>query len=60
LGRISSHKRRGDHLSVRQRDDAITDGVAVNASTIDACPELHLMAVAATSYNHIDLSACHA
>jgi len=39
---------------------AITDGVAVNASTIDACPELRLIAVAATGYNHIDLSACHA
>ncbi len=32
----------------------------MNASTIDACPELHLIAVAATSYNHIDLSACRA
>ncbi|MGI8486076.1 MAG: glycerate dehydrogenase, partial [Thermomicrobiales bacterium] len=37
---------------------AITDGVPISAAAIDAAPDLRLIAVAATGYNHIDLEAC--
>ena len=37
---------------------AITDGVPISAETIAGAPDLQLIAVAATGYNHIDLDAC--
>ncbi|STQ91785.1 D-2-hydroxyacid dehydrogenase [Iodobacter fluviatilis] len=41
-------------------DIAISNKVPLSAATIAACPNLKLIAVAATGYNQIDLAACKA
>ncbi|MCX7208486.1 MAG: D-2-hydroxyacid dehydrogenase [Proteobacteria bacterium] len=41
-------------------DIAISNKVPMTAATIAACPNLKLIAVAATGYNQIDLAACKA
>ncbi len=43
---------------MREASIVITDGVPITAATIYAAPNLKLIAVAATGYNHIDLEAC--
>ncbi|MGC4107580.1 MAG: D-2-hydroxyacid dehydrogenase [Thermomicrobiales bacterium] len=49
-----------DEVAERLRDAtvAITDGVPITRGTIESCPQLRLIAVAATGYDHIDLAAC--
>jgi len=39
---------------------AITNKVPLRAATVDALPELKMIAIAATGANHIDLAACRA
>ena len=39
---------------------AITNKVPLGASTVDALPDLKMIAIAATGANHIDLAACRA
>jgi glycerate dehydrogenase len=41
-------------------DIAISNKVPITAATIAACPNLKMIAVAATGYNQIDLAACKA
>ncbi|AMC34673.1 D-2-hydroxyacid dehydrogenase [Janthinobacterium sp. B9-8] len=41
-------------------DIAISNKVPITAATIAACPDLKMIAVAATGYNQIDLVACKA
>ncbi|MGC4192490.1 MAG: D-2-hydroxyacid dehydrogenase [Thermomicrobiales bacterium] len=43
---------------LREATVAITDGVPIVRETIDQCPHLRLIAVAATGFDHIDLAAC--
>lgn len=49
-----------DEVAERLRDAsvAITDGVPITRETIEGAPQLRLIAVAATGYDHIDLDAC--
>ncbi|MCK6411214.1 MAG: D-2-hydroxyacid dehydrogenase [Azonexus sp.] len=39
---------------------AVTNKVPLSAATVDALPELKMIAIAATGANHIDLAACRA
>ena len=43
---------------IRDASIAITDGVPITAESIAAAPNLQLIAVAATGFDHIDLDAC--
>ncbi|MCW8963558.1 MAG: D-2-hydroxyacid dehydrogenase [Gammaproteobacteria bacterium] len=45
---------------LQDADIVITNKVPITASLITACPELKMVAVAATGVDHIDIKACHA